>query len=168
MFVRCTRCALAFSAPDASAACPRCGAPTPPRELPPTRAAPAYAPATARTDLAPPAPHRTEVAPPPPGAWSPPRVLARAAAPAATEDRGAIAGRAAVAAALSALAVVGCCNPLGWVGILASLSAYAKTDEPDLAPAAARARRALWLGWLAFGSTAALWGVSLTVWWFDL
>lgn len=136
--------------------------------MPPTRVAPAYSPAEARTDLAPPPPHRTEVALPPPGAWAQPRILARAAAPTATEDRGAIAGRAAVAAALSALAVVGCCNPLGWVGMLMSLSAYAKTGEPDLGPAAERARRALRLGWIAFGSTSALWGVSLAVWWFDL
>ncbi|MFO0628696.1 MAG: CD225/dispanin family protein [Polyangiales bacterium] len=98
---------------------------------------------------------------------SPPWAAVYRAQPSITEDRAAIAGRAAVGAALSCLAVVGCCNPLGWFALLASLRAYANTGDADLGPAAVRAERALRLSWWAFGSTTALWVVGIAAWWFN-
>jgi hypothetical protein len=99
-------------------------------------------------------------------AQSPPWAAVYRAQPSITEDRAAIAGRAAVGAALSCLAVVGCCNPLGWLSLFASLRAYANTGDADLGPAADRADRALRLAWWAFGSTTALWVVGIAAWWF--
>ena len=188
MFVHCPRCALAFTAPSPGAACPRCGASSVAPTIPPTSASPqvlppthlgsaaAYfpppqaIPAAAYAPVPPPAPPR----PPPPvviaatlPAQSPPWAAVYRAQPSITEDRAAIAGRAAVGAALSCLAVVGCCNPLGWWALFASLRAYANTGDADLGPAADRAGRALRLSWWAFGSTTALWVVGIAAWWFN-
>jgi hypothetical protein len=83
------------------------------------------------------------------------------------EDRGAIAGTAATAAALSALAVVGCCNPLGWIALLLAVRAYASTGDADLGPAAQRARTARNLGLAAFVSTTLVWVVGVGLWLFE-
>lgn len=182
MFIRCTRCGLAFDASAAGAPCPRCGAPG---QVAPEAARPAI-PATAAaqvyvppTQVAPvfAAPTRPMAAPTAPVAqahhaptqvWSPePRVYAQPWAPSSPrEDRGAIAGRAATATALSTIAVVGCCNPLGWVGLVLAIRAYAATGEADLSLAAQRAGTARTVSLLAFGSTALLWLVSVGIFWF--
>lgn len=182
MFVHCPRCALAFSAPFPGAVCPRCGASSVAPTIPPTAATPQVLPPTQHSPAAAPFPPTqaipaTVYAPPPPApamvvaatlpAQSPPWAAVYRAQPSITEDRAAIAGRAAVAAALSCLAVVGCCNPLGWFALFASLRAYANTGAADLGPAADRADRALRLAWWAFGSTTAVWAVGIAAWWFN-
>lgn len=182
MFIRCPRCGLAFGAPAAGAPCPRCGAPgqatqeSPSPAIPPTVATPAFAPPTqvapifaAPTRPAPPPAAPLPLAPPhaPTQVWTPDaRVAAPYRGPAATEDRGAIAGRAATAAVLSTVSIVGCCNPLGWIGLVLAIRAYAATGDADLAPAAQRAGTARTVALVAFGSTALLWCVSVGLWWF--
>lgn len=160
MFLRCPRCALSFDAPGASAVCPRCSAIATSPAVPATRASYVLPDSQAAT-------HRTELAPPPVGAWAQPRVLEHLFTPPSTEDRGAIAGRAVTAAVLSALAVVGGCNPIGWIAMFAAIRAYGDTAQPDLGPASERTGRALTLSWIAFASTSVVWLGGIALWWFN-
>ena len=177
MFIRCPRCGLAFGAPAAGSPCPRCGAPgqatqeSPSPVIPQTAAAPVFTPPTQVAPIFA-APTRPVPAPPPPPpaptqVWVPDARVATAhrSGPASTEDRGAIAGRAATAAVLSTLSIVGCCNPVGWIGLVLAVRAYAATGDADLAPAAQRAGTARAVGLVAFVSTALLWTVSVGLWW---
>lgn len=163
MFVRCPRCVLAFTTQTSEAVCPRCSA----RFSSALAHAPTAAPAPPATPIA-----ATQLAPPPAPAvaptqavaWSPPRVMTPPTS--STEDRNALAGRAAVATTLSALSIVGGCNPIGWIALFLAVGAYASTGQADLGPSVQKVPAALRLAWIAFASTTAVWVVSIAIWWF--
>jgi len=181
MHARCPRCQLDFDAASAWVQCPRCGSPvaaTPP----PTHPQPQYVPATQAVDPAMLAQVMRASAPTPP-AGPPPTYAPAPASPAyqppyappaspayqapyappsarpgfvPEED---LPGRAVISVVLSIVALLGGCNPVGLVGVVVGLMAYAAANDRRVDLARARGRTARRLAYASLAITAAVWVV---------
>ncbi|MDO9016945.1 MAG: hypothetical protein Q8S73_21300 [Deltaproteobacteria bacterium] len=185
MHARCPRCLLDFDAASAWVQCPRCGSPVT-AAPPPTHPQPQYVPATQAVDPAmlaqvmrasspnpnPPPPagppstyapapgspaYQPAYAPPGPPAY-PPAYAAPATPPGfvAEED---LPGRAVISVVLSIVALLGGCNPVGLVGVVVGLMAYAAANDRRVDLARARGRTARRIAYASLAITAVVWVV---------
>jgi hypothetical protein len=136
----------------------RASAPTPPAG-PPSTYAPAPGSPAYQPPYAPPGPPAYQAPYAPPG---PPAYQAPYAPPAARpgfvpeED---LPGRAVISVVLSIVALLGGCNPVGLVGVVVGLMAYAAANDRRVDLARARGRSARRLAYASLAITAVVWVV---------
>lgn len=169
MHARCPRCQLDFDTASAWVQCPRCGSPvaaTPP----PTHPQPQYVPATQAVDPAmlaqvmrasaptPPAGPPSTYAPAPTSPAYQPPYAPPAASPGFVPEED-LPGRAVISVVLSIVALLGGCNPVGLVGVVVGLMAYAAANDRRVDLARARGRTARRFAYASLAITAAVWVV---------